>query len=173
MEAKNTKKRVSVISPEIEEVLKAPNPQEKIKELFVDVHPHDIFALCEDLEDQDTAQCIKALGIPVGIELFEQFDDDRKKDIFECFSKEWMADILEEMAPDERVDFVKYMPEEKIEVILPLVARAERNDINRLIKYEEGTAGSIFTTEYASLLPNKSNDLYRTHFFLGFLLLIN
>jgi len=145
------KKRHSIITPEIVEILKDANSAEKIKDLFLDMHTYDIFTLCEDLEDSQIAECIKSLGIPVGIQLFEEFDDERKLEIFDCFNNEWMADILEEMSPDERADFVKYLPEQKIEEVLPLVARAERIDIKKLIEYKEGTAGSILTTEYASL----------------------
>jgi len=108
----------------------------------------------ENLEDEEIGACIKALSIPMGIELFEQFDDRRKEDIFDCFSAEWMAGILEEMSPDERADLVKFLPDEKLERVLPLIARAERIDIKKLIQYKEGTAGSILTTEYASLSPD-------------------
>jgi len=145
---------MSLIAPEIQEILNSPDAFEKIKDAFHDMHPYDIFTLCEGLENDAIAACIKALGIPLGIEVFEEFDDERKKEIFDHFSKEWMADILEEMAPDERADFVKYLSEERMEEILPLVARAERIDITKLINYEEGTAGSILTTDYASLIPD-------------------
>jgi len=151
MDEMNVTKHLSLISPEIQEILNTPNASDRLKELFEDVHPYDIFTLCEDLEIDEIAACIKALGIPIGIELFEEFDDERKEDIFDCFSKEWMADILEEMAPDERADFVKFLPDERFEKVLPLIARAERIDIKKLIEYKEGTAGSILTTEYASL----------------------
>jgi len=147
-------KRLSLISPEIKEILNAPDASKRLKECFDDMHPYDIFTLCEDLEDEEIAACIKALGIPKGIELFEQFDDQRKEEIFDYFSKEWMADVLEEMAPDERADFVKFLPVERLEAVLPLIARAERIDIKKLIEYQEGTAGSILTTEYAALTPD-------------------
>lgn len=146
--------RMSVIGPEIKEVLASANKVEGIRELFHDMHPHDIFILLEDLEDREIADCIKALGFPDGISVFEEFADDRKQEIFECFNREWMADILEEMSPDDRADFVKYLPEEKVEQVLPLVARAERIDIRKLITYQEGTAGSIMTSDYASLSPD-------------------
>jgi len=154
MEEENMTKRHSLISPEIKEILNAPDASKHLKEAFDDMHPYDIFTLCEDLENNEIAACIKALGVPLGIELFEQFDDQRKEEIFDCFSKEWMADILEEMAPDERADFVKFLPDERLEEVLPLIARAERIDIKKLIEYKEGTAGSILTTEYASLAPD-------------------
>ncbi|MCK4882285.1 MAG: magnesium transporter [Candidatus Omnitrophica bacterium] len=144
----------SLISPEIQEILQGENIAQRLKELFFDMHSYDVFVLCEDLENSEVAQCIKALGIPTGIELFQEFDDERKEDIFDCFSKEWMADILEEMASDERADFVKFLPDEKLERVLPLIARAERIDIKKLSEYKEGTAGSILTTEYASLSPD-------------------
>ncbi len=144
----------SLIAPEIKEILQSQDVSKRLKAFFHDTHSYDIFVLCEDLEDREVAQCIRALGVPMGIELFEQFDEQRKEDIFDCFSAEWMADILEEMAPDERADFVKFLSEEKLERVLPLIARAERIDIKKLIKYQEGTAGSILTTEYASLPPD-------------------
>ncbi len=145
------KKRGALITPQIQTILNSSERDEKIKALFADMHSYDIFVLCENLEDEQVAECIKALGIPTGIDLFQQFDDERKKQIFYCFNKEWMADILEEMAPDERADFVLFLPEERTEEILPLVARAQRLDIKKLINYEEGTAGSIMTTDYAYL----------------------
>jgi len=147
-------KKGSLITPEIQDILKRPDKTERIKELFKDMHPYDIYVLCENLESFEVAECIKALGIPVGIELFEEFDDEVKKEIFDCFNKEWMADILEEMAPDERADFVIHLSAHRTEEILPLVARAERNDIKKLIQFQEGTAGSILTTDYAYLPPD-------------------
>jgi len=154
MEEQNMAKRLSLISPEIKEILNTPDASKHLKEAFDDMHPYDIFTLCEDLEDREIAACVKALGIPTGIELFEQFDDHRKEEIFDFFSKEWMADVLEEMAPDERADFVKFLPDARLEAVLPLIARAERIDIKKLIEYKEGTAGSILTTEYAVLTPD-------------------
>jgi Mg/Co/Ni transporter MgtE len=99
-------KRLSLISPEIKEILNAPDASKNLKEAFDDMHPYDLFLLCENLENEEIAACIRALGMPAGIALFEEFDDERKEEIFDCFSKEWMADILEEMAPDERADLV-------------------------------------------------------------------
>jgi magnesium transporter len=55
------------------------------------------------------------------------------------------------MSPDERVDLVKRMDEQRQAEIMPLVARADREDIVRLAKYDESTAGSIMTTDYAAV----------------------
>ena len=144
-------RKKSIIFPEIEEVLKLSNKDEKIRNLFMDLHPREIFTLCENLKASQNAQIVIALGTQVGIEFFQQFKVRQQRAIFSYFSKEWMAKILENMAPDERADFIKALPEEKTEQILPLIAQAERNDIKKLLQYKEGTAGSILTTEYAFL----------------------
>jgi len=146
--------RMSLITPQIQEILKMPDKEQKLREFFSDMHPYDIFVLCEDMDNYGITECIKALGVPRGIDVFEYFEDERREEIFNCFSREWMADILEEMAPDDRADFVKFLPEVKREEILPLVARAERLDIKNLMEYQEGTAGSILTTDYAFLPPD-------------------
>ena len=143
--------RMSIIAPEIKEILGSADKNQKIKELFFDFHPRDIFELCENLEPEENAQIIIALGRPLGIEFFQHFKIGQQREIFRHFSKDWMADILEEMAPDERTDFIKALPKKRVEEILPLVAQAERNDIKKLLEFKEGTAGSVLTTEYAAL----------------------
>ena len=143
--------KISLISPEIKEILGMPDKHEILKEAFSDLHPRDIFELCKNLEDNENAEIVMALGYPLGIEFFQEFKLKQKKDIFRNFSKKWMARVIEEMAPDRRVDFIKFLPGELKNDILPLVAQAERNDIKKLLQYKEGTAGSVLTTEYASL----------------------
>lgn len=139
----------SLISPEIKEILNLPNKAENIKEAFSDFHSRDIFVLCESLDPQENAEIVMALGRPLGIEFFQEFKIKQQREIFKNFSKEWMGHLLDEMAPDERADFIKALPRERADELLPLVAQAERNDIKKLVQYKEGTAGSILTTEYA------------------------
>ncbi|MFA5069242.1 MAG: magnesium transporter [Candidatus Omnitrophota bacterium] len=145
------RKRISIISPEIKEILCSPEADKHLKELFEDFHPRDVFELCENLESEENARIIIALSRPLGIEFFQHFKIKQQREIFKYFSKDWMAGVLEEMAPDERADFIKALPKKRVEEILPLVAQAERNDIRKLIQFKEGTAGSVLTTEYAVL----------------------
>ena len=43
------------------------------------------------------------------------------------------------------------MDHAQVELLLPLFAQAERDDIKKLLSYPDHSAGSIMTTEYASL----------------------
>ena len=148
------KNNAALIAPEIKEIMLLEDRVDRLRAVFLDFHPRDIFLLCEGLEPEENAEIVMALGRPLGIEFFQEFGITLQRQIFRYFPKDWMARVLEEMAPDERVDFIKALPPERTEEILPLVAQAERNDIRKLIQYKEGTAGAVLTTEYASLSPD-------------------
>jgi magnesium transporter len=67
-----------------------------------------------------------------------------------------MAEILTEMPADDRVDLLKDMSRETREAILPALAQAEREDIRRLFAHREGTAGSVMTSEYATVRADRT-----------------
>ena len=58
------------------------------------------------------------------------------------------------MAPYNRDDLLRELDPDFVEAILPLVAKAERHDIRMLLSCPEDSAGSLMTTEYASLPAN-------------------
>jgi magnesium transporter len=65
-----------------------------------------------------------------------------------------LAEIIGEMSSDKRADVFKCLDQEQQNALLPALAQAEREDIRQLSSYLEGTAGSIMSSEYATLKPN-------------------
>ena len=65
--------------------------------------------------------------------------------------QERMSRLIEAMSPDDRVDLLRRLDTEVVESLMPLVARAERQDIRLLLSFPEGSAGSVMTTEYATV----------------------
>lgn len=59
--------------------------------------------------------------------------------------------LVEKMPHDKRVDLLKSFPTEKRKEILKKLDQTEREDIQKLLSFEEGTTGSIMTTDYAVL----------------------
>lgn len=64
-----------------------------------------------------------------------------------------LAAIFMEMNADDRADLYKKLTDEQRDVLMPALAQAEREDIRQLAAYEEGTAGALMTSDYASLSP--------------------
>ena len=86
-------------------------------------------------------------------ELFSHLDEDMQMRIGKKRDPQVLAEIVAEMPHDDRVDFLKRLPAKRRNAILPILAQAERDDIYALTAHEEGAAGAIMTTEYATLTP--------------------
>jgi len=132
-------------------VLLDENDQPGLAEFCGALHPVVVAEVLEGLERDDTwrvldccdherqVEIVKYIGLPEQIELVEGVDRKR------------LSRLIEAMAPDDRVDLLERLDPDHVENLLPLIARAERSDIRRLLSFPDDSAGSIMTTEYASL----------------------
>ena len=69
-------------------------------------------------------------------------------------SDERVADVLEEMAPDEAADLLAELPEDRSEDLLNLMEKDEAADVRKLLTYPEDSAGGIMTTEFVAVRPD-------------------
>ncbi|MGE3062772.1 MAG: magnesium transporter [bacterium] len=146
--------KISIAGVELREILTEENAREILREIFHNVHPFEIFSLIEGLETEDIARVIMKLGFPIGAEVFEYFEDEDREEIFRALTRDQMVKLIEEMSADDRVDLLKSLDKKLVDSLMPFIAQAERNDIKRLLNYQESTAGAIMTTEYATLNMN-------------------
>src|SRR5690606_1742547 len=79
------------------------------------------------------------LPLPLQIQLVDVID------------RQNLSQLIEAMAPDDRADLLGRVDPDRVENLLPLIAKAERSDIRRLLSYAPESAGALMTTEYASL----------------------
>ena len=110
--------------------------------------------VAENLDALVATECWRVLaqaGLRRQVEIFEFLSLARQMELVATMDKAHLSAVLEEMAPDDRVALLKNMDQAQVELLLPLVAQAERGDIRKLLSYPEHSAGSIMTTEYASL----------------------
>ena len=130
--------------------MKSRSPRE-VAELLKDhlIHPSEAAEILEDGEPSEIAASLAGLDEADAADVIEHLDLSVQRDLVDFIPRGHMARVIERMAPDARADLIKELPEEVAHGILPLVAQAERVDIARLVSYEEGTAGSVMTTEYA------------------------
>lgn len=69
-------------------------------------------------------------------------------------NRQAMARMLEALPHDDRADLIQRLDRQVAEQLLPLVAKAEREDIRRLTSYRERTAGALMSSDYATLRPD-------------------
>jgi magnesium transporter len=117
------------------------------------LHPADLADLIEDLDYKKRTDFIEDLDVEVAAEAFAEMERDTQIEILDHMDNAQASDLLEEMAPDEAADILGELPEEKADALLKLMEPEEAQEVRRLMVYEDGTAGSLMTTEYLSLSP--------------------
>lgn len=118
---------------------------------------------CRSLYPALTAEVLEDLDTGVQWRVLSQSEPEIQADIISFFpltaqaslvdkiERDALSQLIEAMSSDDRADLLARLDEEVVESILPLVAQAERADIRKLLSYPEGSAGSVMSTEYASL----------------------
>jgi len=141
-----------ILIPELRELISA-NDVESIRNFCQQTHPGTVAELLGAMENPEIWQILHMLDVPLRAEIFSNFELDKQVELATGQNRKDMAGLLEEMPPDDRADLVNKMDGKLRDEILPLVAKAEREDIRKLVSYKEGTAGAVMSTDYAVLKP--------------------
>ena len=139
-----------LVVPELQELIKN-NHTQLLKDFCESGHPAIIAEMIAALPTDEAWQVLRHADQPLRSEIFSHMDIDFQTELVHILRREDVARLMADMAPDDRADLFKRMPEERRETILHGLAYAEREDIRRLSAYEEGTAGSVMTSDYALL----------------------
>jgi len=121
------------------------------KQQLDELHPADVADIIEELDYRNRANFVQGLDAQQAVEALAELELDTQVEIFEQLDEETASDILEEMPPDEAADILSELPEEKSAELLRLMEAEDAEEVRELMQYDEGTAGSIMTTEYIGL----------------------
>jgi Mg/Co/Ni transporter MgtE len=83
-------------------------------------------------------------------------DSKLQVSLIESATAEKASDILEEMAPDAATDLLSDLPEEKKRSLIRTMEKPSREAVEELLRFKEGTAGSIMTSDFLSLPKDKT-----------------
>ena len=122
-----------------------------LREVAEELHPATVAEFSEGLDDADIWRLLDAVPVERQAEIFPYYPMPRQVELFTVADRQRVGPLLEWMAPDNRDDLLRELDPDFVEEILPLVAKAERHDIRMLLSCPEGSAGSMKTTEYATL----------------------
>ncbi len=144
------KNKNPILVPELREMIAAGNAK-ALRGFCESGHPAIVAELISALSAEETWAVLMHADLPLRAEIFSHLDEDLMVEMIETLRRNEIARLLTEMPHDERADLFKRLPEERRQAILPALAQAEREDIRRLTAYQEGTAGAVMTSDYASL----------------------
>jgi len=145
--------RMSHLLPELHRLVAA-NDRETLDELCDSTPPALTAEMLEVLEPQDIWKVIAPLAARLRAEIFGYIEPATQLEIVERIGRRQLASLMDSMEPDDRTDFFKRLDETVAEEMLPLMARADRDEMRRLAAAEEGTVGSVMNIDYVSLPPD-------------------
>ncbi len=122
-----------------------------LKEFCEALHPGVAAEVLEDLDSATAWRVLTHCGPKTQAEILGFFSLPHQVQLVQSIEGPHLTRLIEEMSPDDRVDLLERMEPEAVDALMPLLAHAERADIRKLLSYPEYSAGSIMTTEYASL----------------------
>lgn len=148
--------RHPLLAPDLRELIVA-GDGEVLRDFFAGHHPVEIAEMLDDLEPAEVIFVLDLLETRQATEAFCYLEPELQDALAESMDQTQFAHLLTVMSHDERADLVGRLSEPRVEQIMPLLARAEREDIRLLAAYREGTAaGAIMTSDYATLRPDET-----------------
>jgi Mg/Co/Ni transporter MgtE len=119
----------------------------------------NLLGTLSNLRAADLASVLHELTIKRRAEVARALDDERLADVLEEMNEtsrvellaelegERAADVLEEMDPDDAADLLREVGQERAQALLALMEPADAEDVQRLMNYEDYSAGGMMTTE--------------------------
>lgn len=102
--------------------------------------------------DLDSAlRVFRLLPKGIGADVFSYMEPDLQEALVKKLSDAEVHFIIEDLAYDDAVDILEEMPANVAHRIIANSTAETRSVINKLLQYEDDTAGTIMTTEYIDL----------------------
>jgi len=139
-----------LLAPDLANLLEE-GKSDDILDFLRDLHPTAIAEILTGLDPAETLEVMRILGEARAADVFRELPIAYQIDASDLLDTTDLARLVESLDPDDRVDLLKAIPREKFEALLRILAKKERDDIKRLAQFEEGTAGSVMTSEYIAL----------------------
>lgn len=121
-----------------------------------ELHPSDLADIIEEVDREKRNTIFKSLDLQTAAETLEEVEPKLQRSLIESAPDEHASDILEEMAPDEAADLLADLPEEKKRKLIQSLEKPHREQLEELLKFREGTAGSIMTKDFISIQEDKT-----------------
>ena len=127
------------------------NNLKEVKVCVLEMNEHDIASVLEELNEDDLIKIFRLLPKSMASDVFVNLDDQIQKELINLLTNKEATQIIEDMFTDDAADLFEEMPALMVQSLLSNVDKETRNNINRLLKYPENSAGSLMAVEYIHL----------------------
>lgn len=123
----------------------------EVKKILQEMNEYDIASIIEELPSDLLIQTFRLLPKDQAVDVFVNMDEEVQRELIASLTKAEAKHIIEDMFTDDAADLFEEMPAMLVTSLLSNVDKETRNDINKLLKYPENSAGSLMAIEYIHL----------------------
>ncbi len=111
----------------------------------------DTAALFDTLSETESVLVFRLLPKGTAADVFSYMEPDAQRRIVEGITDHELSGIIDDLFLDDAVDFIEEMPANVVKRVLKNADGQKRALINRFLRYEEDSAGSLMTIEFVGL----------------------
>ena len=135
----------------------------EVRELLCRLNAADVANILYSLPQNTVPGVFRLLPKSLAADTFVELDASLQELLVMSFGYRELVDIIEELYLDDAVDILEEMPANVAKRILAAATSETRAKINELLRYPDGSAGSLMTVEYVKLAPDMSADQALEH----------
>jgi magnesium transporter len=144
--AKDRKKHSATKVERVKRLIKYPNA--RIRRLFLNLHPTEAAIVLEDCDEETQQRILRQLPSDFISEALAEMDEEmRPGQLLQRLHPRAAADLVQELDPDDAADILAQVEEPYKERILFHVPDDEEAVINKLLEYDEESAGGLMNPE--------------------------
>ena len=142
----------------IAEVKTAVNNQNKtkIKEIFSQLYPADMAELVAELSSEELKFIIPVISLEKLAFSFSDLDVNTRNVLLNFLTPQQLKAVLDEMYSDDVADLLGELTIGQSKELLKLMKNKDAQQIQKLLGYDEESAGGIMTTEYLAVKDDKT-----------------
>ncbi|HSP08531.1 MAG TPA: CBS domain-containing protein [Candidatus Dormibacteraeota bacterium] len=114
------------------------------------LHPAQIADIVEGASHEEGEEIIHAVegDAELTADVFEELDAEHQVEFLKSRSNEEAARVLDRMAPDDAVDLIGELDQERRLPVLNLMSAAQQHKLRKLLQYHPTTAGGMMSPDY-------------------------
>jgi magnesium transporter len=140
------------LHPDLEKAVRA-RDLAGVRDKLDDLRPSEIANLISDLSSDDQALVFRCLPRHLAATTFEYLPINTQRGLLKALAHEEVADILNEMADDDRTSLLEELPGAVTKQLLSLLSDDERAVALKLLGYPQGSVGRLMTPHYIAVHP--------------------
>src|ERR1035437_4914044 len=123
------------------------------------LQPADIAGILNELNLEDGKKLFNFLDDKTAADSLFEMEEDKREDFLSSLTSEQIADHIDHLPSDEATDVISELPDHVQDEVLRELEKddaAQASDIVDLLKFEEGTAGSLMAKELVRVNVNQN-----------------